>query len=415
MTAPHRFPEILDLLALNIRDASESARALVGAQDLRLHLGPDLEWARARLAGAGLAVSPRPLAAARADADPFLPQGLRRLPMAAGSPTDFLDIGLDLDNGTGAPVAMLELGRVPAGWASRDRLKGVEHLRTLLTRQVDALAGGPAIVAQTVLRLVTLLRELDDNCVSHSFAGLLHALAGKQPSRVEVMALRICGLAGSTPSRTEGHEVVLSDVALDLLDQAGMGRTAVPLALVPAHDAAMPRMMVEAPQALAPFARARIVERDYDVAEDEPSGLFWFRPTATEEPWVLLANNASDGWAAIAAEILCETSDMTVDFAQMHLIRRRDLPTDQVAEAYELNGTVWWLRDAEAGLEARLEGGTWQPCAVDRDLPAKQRALGALMMIDPAVTDRMTDQVRDWTRRMAQSVQVVPYMSIAAE
>lgn len=415
MTVPHRFPEILDLLALNIRDASESARALLGAQNHRLHLGPELEWARTRLTGAGLPVAARQLAVLRADADPFLPQGVRKLPMAAGSPTDFLDIGIDLDAGASAPVAMLELGRVPAGWASRDRLKGVEHLRTLLTRQVDALAGGPAIVAQTILRLVTLLRELDDNSVSHSFAGLLNALAGRQPSRVEVMALRICGLAGSTPSRTEGNEVVLSDVALDLLDQAGMGRTSVPLAFVPAHDGEMPRMAVVAPPALAPFARARIVERDYDVAEDEPTGLFWFRPTGTEEPWVLLANNASDGWTAIAAEILCETSDMTVEFSQMHLIRRRDLPTDQVAEAYELNGTVWWMRDSESGMEARLEGGAWQPCAVDRDLPAKKRALVALVMIDPAVTDRMTDQVRDWTRRMAQSVQVVPYMSIAAE
>jgi hypothetical protein len=415
MTAPFRSPEILDLLALNIRDASEIARALVGAQDHRLHLGPELEWVRARLSATGLALSDAPLDPAASAADPFLPRGIIKLPMPAGSPTDCQDIGIDIDSASGAPLAMLQLGQVPAGWATRDRLRGLERLRALLKGQLDALAGGPGIVAATMLRLVTLLRELDDNAVSHSFAGLLSILAGKQPNRVEVMAMRICGLAGTPSSRSDGNEIVLSNVAVDLLDQAGMGRSSVPMAFISMADGSAPNMKVVVPQSLVPFARARIVERDYDVAEDDQSAHLWFRPAGTQDIWSPLANNSSDGWTAIAAEILNQTSDITVEFAQMHLIRRRDLPTDEVAEAYDLNGTIWWLRDGETGLEARLDGGHWQFCAMDQDMPAKRRALTALLQIDPGISERLTDQVREWARRMAHAVHVVPYMAIAAE
>jgi hypothetical protein len=415
MTALFRTPEILDLLTLNIRDASGVARALVGAQGHRLHLGAEIEWARTRLSAAGVALAEAPLAEMAEDAEPFWPRGLRRLPMPPGSPTDCVDIGLDLGGRTGPAAAMLELGGVPAGWATRDHLRGLEQIRSLLTGQIEALLAGPGIVAATLLRLVTLLRELDDKAASHSLAGLLTVLADKQPSRVEVMAMRICGLAGTPPARGDGTHVVLSDVALDLLEQAGLGRTTQGIGIVAVPDGAAPSMEVVAPQTLVPFARARIVERDYDVAEDDQSGHLWFRTAGTQDAWAVLANTCADGWTAIAAEILGQTSDITVEFAQMHLIRRRDLPTDQVAEAYELDGTIWWLREGESGTEGRLHGGDWQPCAVDRDLPVKKRALAALLQIDPHHGDRLTDQVREWARRMAHAVQVVPYLAIAAE
>jgi hypothetical protein len=415
MISPFRAAEISDMISLNIRDTAAIARAMIGAEDYQLHLERELDWARPRLAVAGVRLAERGCLPSGSLPDASLPGGIRALPMPPGSPTDILDIAIDLESASGEPLAMLRLVRVPASWTTRDRLKGLVHLRLLLKSQIDALSGGPAVVAATMLHLVTLMRELDDNAVSHSLCGLLHVLAGKQPSRVEVMAMRICGLAATPTGRHESHEVVLSDVARDLLEQAGLGRAQDQVAVIAPAAEEAPLMEVVRPEFLAPFARARIVEQDYDVAEDDRTGHLWFRSTALQNDWSPLANTPADGWAAIAAEILGQTTDIFVDYAQMHLIRRRDLPTDQVAEAYDLNGTVWWVREGETGIEARLADGAWRPCDIDGDLPAKKRALQALMRIEPDVAERLSGHFNDWARRMSQAVQVVPYMAVAAE
>lgn len=415
MTAQSRTPEILNLLALNIRDAAEIARCLVGAQGLILHIGAEMEWARERLAGSGLALANKPMRLPEAVEEAHLPRGLRVLPRPTDAPTDLVNIGLYVAGKSGSVAAMLEIRQVPAGWDTRDHLRGLDHVRALLQGQVDALVGGPAIVAGTMQRLVTLLRDLDDNVVSHGFSGLLNALTGKTPSRVEVMSMRICGLAATHPTREDAQEVVLSDVAVDLLEQAGLGRSADMQQFEQPAEAGMPDMVVPVPQNLAPFARARIVEHDYDVAEEEETGRLWFRQTGSKDIWSQLANGFSDGWTEIAAEILGQSDDITSEFAQMHLIRRRDLPTDEIAEAYELDGTIWWLRSDEAGTEARFEGGDWQSCSIDPDIAVKKRAFAALSQLDPNIADRLGDAVHDWAHRMAHAVQVVPYMAIAAE
>lgn len=415
MPAHRQTPEILGLLALNIRDAAETARCLVGAQGLILHIGAEMEWARARLAGAGLALANKPMRLPEAMEDARLPHGLRVLPRPVDAPTDLVNIGLYVEGKGGTVAAMLEIRQVPAGWDTRDHLRGLEHVRALLQGQVDALAGGPAIVAGSMQRLVTLLRDLDENMVSHGFSGLLNALTGNAPSRVEVMSMRICGLAATHPTREESQEVVLSDVALELLEQAGLGRTADIREFQQPAGAEVPSMTVAVPQNLAPFARARIVEHDYDVAEDDETGYLWFRQTGSQNVWAQLANGFSDGWTEIAAEILGQSDDITAEFAQMHLIRRRDIPTDEIAEAYELDGTIWWLRSGEKDTEARFDGGAWQSCAIDPDLSVKKRAFAALSQLDPNIGDRLSDAAHDWARRMAHAVQVVPYMAIAAE
>ena len=415
MTTTANTIHILDLLALNIREGSETARALVGAQSYRLHLGKDLTWAAMRLSQIGTNLAQDTFVPSEPVPAQFIIRGVRKLPMPDGSPTDIMDLGLDLDGPNGEPIALLRLDGVSAGWATQDRLKGLERIAALLKAQFKALSGGPVIFAAPMLRLVTLIRELDENAVSHSVKGLLSVLAGNAPNRVETMAMRISGLAESGSGRLEERDVVLSDVALDMLDQAGISRAVVPLSFVSCVEDASTGSDAAVSLSLVPFARARILEQQFDVAEFENTNRLWFRPAGSGTDWTALANSTSDGWAAIAAEIIGHTLDITLEFAQMHMIRRRDLPTDEIAEAYELDGMVWWLREGEAGTEARLDAGVWQRCDLAPDISGKRRALAALFLIDGEVVTRLEDEVRDWSRRMAQSVQVAPYMDIAAE
>ncbi|NEX45257.1 hypothetical protein [Pseudotabrizicola algicola] len=414
MSQISRKPELLDLLALNIGHACEAARAVSGADGCRLRLGEALDWMRPRLAGAGVVLCTEKHIPEDAGASRETP--IHNLPMPPGSPTDLVCMGIDLRDSTGNSIGLLALRGVPAAWATRDRIKALESLASLLANDIGALIGGPSLLAEPVLRLVTMIRDLDDHAVSHALGGLLRVLAGKQPSKVEAMAMRICGLAGSTHAYLENREIVLSPAAEELLDRAGMGRTSEGLVFTPvaANDAVECSLPV--PHALEAFARVRILNKDFDVAEAETSGQYWYRETEAEQTaWAPLANGASDGWTAIAAEILTESRDVAAEYAKMNIIRRRDLPTDEVAEAYELNGIVWWMRQSETTVEARLASGEWQSCGEVNDGTVKACALSALLKIAPRTLEDQTDQVRDWVRRMAHSVQVLPYMAVAAE
>ena len=415
MTQQSRTPEILETLVLNIREAAQTARALVGAQTCQLHLTAEMDWARARLTGAGLVLAAKTLLPEDLGPPNSIAPGVRKLPLPVGSPTDLLDIGVDITGSPTTAVAMLHLEKVQAGWATRENLAGLDNLMSLLNRQFLALEHGPKIVAEPMLRLVTLLRDLDDQAVSHSLSGLLRVLAGQQPSRVEVMAMRICGLADSLQPCLEDRDVALSDVTQVLLDRSGIGRTARPVEFSPYAGGWSAEPAIAPPASVVPFARVRIVEQDFDVAEAENSDRLWFRAQGEVEGWIPLANGSADGWTAIAAEILSQTRDITNEYAQMHLIRRRDIRTEEVAEAYELGGVIWWLRAGERGSEARLDGCDWQDCTTEPGLSVKARALKALLQLDADIVSGLSEQARDWAHRMAHSVQVAPYIGIAAE
>lgn len=415
MTPQPNSPYINDLLVLNVRDAVEAARFMVGAQSCHLQIAPDLVYAASRLSLTGLSVLVEPVATALTDADGTQCPDIMRLALPKGSPTDRLDIGVIIRAADGPPFALMKLERVPTGWAKQETLKGLSHIKAIMMQQFEALALGPALVATPMLRLCSLIRELDDQAVSHAVYGLLRVLAKEQPNRLETMAMRICGLTSSAQPCLEEREIVLGPVTLDLLDRAGIGRTSGQLAFVPeAGDCSRPAA-VRAPSNLAPFAQIRVLEETFDVAEDENRGQLWFRKAGSTGEWVALAAGFADGWAPIAAEILGQTRDILRDYGLMHMIRRRDLPTDEIAEAYELDGVIWWLRNGEAGSEARLDDGEWCRLDLELDLPGKVRALQALFVLDAGVEDRLSDQAHDWVRRMARAVQVMPFVAIAAE
>jgi hypothetical protein len=413
-----RKPENLDvneILVLNVRDTIEAARHLVGAQGCHLQLSPNLLWVASRLSLVGVSVEVAPVAETCSEAEKTHCPDIVKLPLPQSSPTDRIDIGVIIRASDGPPFAMMKLERVPVGWSRQEALKGLGHLKAMQMQQFEALALGPALVAAPMLRLCGLVRELDDQAVSHALFGLLRVLADEQPNRVETMAMRICGLTASAQPYLEEREIVLGPVALDLLDKAGIRRTSGQLAFVPEAGHCERPTAVCVPPSLAPFATMRALEEVFEVAEDDKGGLLWFRPEGSTGPWVPLAAGFEDGWAAIAVEVLGQTRDILRDYAKMHLIRRRDLPTDEVAEAYELDGVIWWLRDGEAGTEARMENEDWRMLPIEADQSARLRAMNALFLLDSGAQDRLSDSANDWVRRMAQAVHVMPCAAIAAE
>lgn len=415
MTLKSENVDVNDILVLNVRDTVEAARHMVGAQASHLYLDPQLLWVASRVSLAGLSVDVAPVTDACVNSEKTLCPDIMKLPLPPGSPTDRIDIGVIIRASEGPAFAMMKLEKVPAGWSRMETLKGLGHLKAMLMQQFEALSVGPALIAAPMLRLCGLVRELDDQAVSHALHGFLRVLAKEKPSRVETMAMRICGLTSTEHPYLEEREIVLGPVALDLLDKAGIRRTSGQLAFVPeAGDCARPTAIC-VPPTLAPFAVMRALDETFEVAEDDKGGILWFRREGSDGPWAPLAAGFEDGWAAIAVEVLGQTRDILRDYAKMHLIRRRDVPTDEVAEVYELDGVIWWLRDGESGIEARMNDDDWRPLSIEADQPARIRAMNALFLLDAGAEDRILDPAKDWVRRMAQAVQVTPCAAIAAE
>lgn len=418
-------PTLADTLCQSLGNACAVAAATVGARAVRLHLAAAFSDRAALFAGVGLVpndvaqtaalVAARDLAA-QVDGVP----GLRALRGRDGHATDHVDLCLEVTLPAGTPTALIELCDVAPGWTARHRMIALEGVARLAALQVAALAEGPALLARPMLALVDALEEFDGSSVSHAFRALLRVLAGESPSRVELTALRIAGLADAPQWSLAQPEVALSDAARGVLDRAGLGHAActacagpqepVPVsAPVPAPLADMPALSVQ------PFACLRLVERSFDIAEDPATGRLLFRATGAPGDWMRLSHRAADGWTAVATEMLGAAFDTLREFSKMHVIRRRDLPTTEIAEAYELTGTIWWLRRAPGGTEACLDGGPWVPVETGPAQTDKERATAALFTLAPDMTDSLADPARDWAQRMAQTVQVTPIISMAAE
>jgi hypothetical protein len=252
--------------------------------------------------------------------------------------------------------------------------------------------------------------------------------AGNAPTQVEATALRIAGLSEMPVAYPSKTDVSFNEVAQGVLESLGLGQEALTVAHAPDHapaqDAHASGQAVAAVAAplrpalgLAPFARLHLLERDYAVAEDEANEVLWFRPMAGGTPadWTALDSRTVDGWSVVAIEILGKMLDIQRAFAMMHMIRRRDIATEEVAEIYDLHGLIWWLRQGETGPEARLDGGEWTGYPVPEHSEGKARAIEALFHLMPDMCDLLKDKARDWAYRMAQTVQVSPVMMQAAE
>ncbi|HEY9021062.1 MAG TPA: hypothetical protein VIN17_10440 [Paracoccaceae bacterium] len=402
------------LLTANLVDTTAALAMMVQAREARLVLGPALHAFAATLRQAGLTIATTGQAALGTAEEAAFPCP-RPLSRAEGQPTDLVDLRLDLVEAE--PLAWLDLTGVPVAWDSRACLSGVAPLARQLVRQLVALQAGAALLAPPTLALLDRLREFDDAAASHLLMGFLRLTASEVPTQVEVTALRIAGLSDMPAGFRSKTDVSLNDVALSLLDDVGLGKA--PLSAAPRSEVAPPLPVQPLPPAmgLMPFARLHLLERNYAVAEDDVTGLLWFRPMdgGVQADWSVLDSRTVDGWTVVATEILGQTVDIQRAFATMHVIRRRDIATEEVAEIYDLHGLIWWLRDGESGPEARMDGGPWSAYPAPADVVGKSRAVEALFHLMPNLSSLLGHKAQEWADRMAHTVQVAPVLMQAAE
>jgi hypothetical protein len=407
-----KIPHLLDLMANGIRDAIESGRALTRAGRAHLQLEPDLHSAVDRLRAAGITLMPQSAAITVTEGKPRF----TRLPFLPGQTTDLVSIGRVLHGPSGQPLAVLVFEQAYAGWSAHETLKGLDAVSNMIERQLWALSLGPALFAAPMLNLATHLQDIDHGAISHALGGLLRVLARKSPSRAETIAMQIAGIAQSAQASLDMRDVILTDQAQQLLDQIGIGRMTGEVAVVAFDSQQVEDNKPKRPEILEPFARLRVLEEDFEIAEVPDTEHFWFRKVgAPQEDWQVLANRAADGWAAIASEVVQATRDVPMEYARMHMIRRRDVQMDEIAEVYDINGVVWWVRQGERGLEARLHGDTWHEIDIEPGQPSRDVAIRALHRLAPTLFDMLSVPARDWVNRMCRSVQITPCLSIAAE
>ena len=415
-----------DILFAGLADPAQAMAGIVQAQQMRVLLGPELHGFAAPLQQAGLRVETveavvlaRDLGALTQAELARVATGaaLRELPRAEGQPTDLVDLALDLGAASAQPIARLDLLAVPGGWDSRSRLKGIAPLARQMNRHILAVQGGACLLAPTMLALLEKLRDFDDTAVSYLVTGFLRVMAGGSPTPVEATALRIAGLSEMPVAYPRKTNVTFNEVAQGVLDDLGLGQELLAAAPATEQAVAAPVVPLRAVPDLIPFARLSLLERDYAVAEDDDSGLLWFRPMegGTAEDWTVLDSRTVDGWSVVATEVLGKMLDIQRAFAMMHVIRRRDIATEEVAEIYDLHGLIWWLRQGETGPEARLDGGDWAVYPAPAQSEVKARAIDVLFHLVPDLSDQLKDKARDWAHRMAQTVQVSPIMMQAAE
>jgi len=407
-----------ELLFAGLADTAAALTGIVQAQEARLLLGPELHGFAAPLRQAGVCVDVVEMVAMVETIETLdRTASLRELPRAEGQPTDLVDLALDLGAASAQPIARLDLLAVPGGWDSRSRLKGIAPLARQMNRHILAVQGGACLLAPTMLALLEKLRDFDDTAVSYLVTGFLRVMAGGSPTPVEATALRIAGLSEMPVAYPRKTNVTFNEVAQGVLDDLGLGQELLAAAPATEQAVAAPVVPLRAVPDLIPFARLSLLERDYAVAEDDDSGLLWFRPMegGTAEDWTVLDSRTVDGWSVVATEVLGKMLDIQRAFAMMHVIRRRDIATEEVAEIYDLHGLIWWLRQGETGPEARLDGGDWAVYPAPAQSEVKARAIDVLFHLVPDLSDQLKDKARDWAHRMAQTVQVSPIMMQAAE
>ena len=406
-------PNLLAFLADDLHDLLHMADVLSEGAPCRLELSPIQTRLMERLRLSGLDETRARTSPGGTEGSADNPCRLHSLPMPEGAATDTIDLALDLRTADGLFMARLVLPGVAATALPRMRIAALETVGSLMQRHLRAMSNGSALVAAPVLAIIDAMSEGSGTVDARTLTGFLRVLAGDQGTLAEATSLRIAGLAETGHDALHSRNITLTPDGLMLLRQAGLDTLLVGTSRDPARpapDPVTPASRTDLPPA---FARLRVIEMDFDITEDRPDGPLWFRKSGSNEPWRKLDATLADGWTTVAAEILRAATDIVAQFAQMHMLRRRDLPTDEVAEAYELQGNIWWLRRDGAHLEIRRDGGAWTRTPVDPDLPQRDRSVAAVLWSDPGLRLRVKEATEAWVDRMAQAVQVHPAIAAA--
>lgn len=399
---------------LLVRDLCAMARVLTDAKRQSLILfGDGAEAMSAALAATGIdcqAGAPKGIPAAAA--------GPVVLPMQPDQPSDLVSIAVPLSD-RGQMLGSLELHCARPESLSRRNGAVLCALADRIAKTLaDAAPSGNAPLRQ-MLALIAALADHDNNPPSRLLTGLLRLAAGEPLSMDEVSALHIAGLGHKT-----GDRMSLTAEGLAVLARSGVQPHPVPdgAHVVAIGDAPRrPSLAHATPPVWTPFARLTIGSDDFDIAEASDYDPIVFRLAGATGEWTELRHSLVDGWTEIAAEVLSATQDVTSEFVKMHMIRRRDLPLDEVAEIYELGPLCWMLRETETGYETRIRGEQWQPlrqppAPAERAEPSRDRshAIRALLQLWPDLPARIDHDVRSWVHRMVAGAKVAPATSRSA-
>lgn len=397
-----------------IRDLCNIVLALTDAAQLSLHLfRPGHGPLAARLVAMQLDCRHE------TDTAPTIPVDCAPYALATRDvlPSDLVSVGVPLVDGAEVRgLIRLQAARPDA--LSRRIADPLARLGSLIARALRDRDRTDGTVIARMIALLDGVSEHDDTAASRALTGLLHMANGDAPSMVEVTALRLAGLAEMT-----GTRVALSPEGLSVLARAGLRADHPAGAVVVTRTGEVKR----APQSGArptwtAFARVALAEAEFDIGEASDLDPIAFRPVGSSAGWVELKNSLVDGWAEIAAELLARTHDVTLEFMRMHMIRRRDIALDEVAEIYELNNLRWLVRKAESGFEARISDAGWQRL----DLPAapapqttagtaaRNIAAAAAFQLWPDLAERIGHDVRSWARRIAAGAKITPLASPVA-
>lgn len=346
--------------------------------------------------------------------------GLFRLKAQPSQASDVVSVGLSVLE-RGRVLGILEIESARPDVLSQ-RLSGpLISLARQIGRHLVAIRYPGRALPQRLLALVHSVSEHDEGAASRVLTGLLRLAGDDQPSMVEVTALRIAGLAelaGPGIRLTEEGRRILLRGGVDVPETA---RTVTPLnqpeGARAQHIAPRPR------PSWTVFARLAISKGEYEVGESGEYGPLAYRAAGTGAEWVELEHELVDGWTEIAAEIFSRTHDILHEYARMHMIRRRDLRTEEIAEIYDLHDLIWMLRQSENGYEVSIPGQPWERLmhlppvsddAPDGDVPHREFAILGLMQLRPDLPQRMEHDLRSWSRRMAAGAKVTPVLSPAA-
>ncbi len=409
--------DILSVLVETVQDACVASAQLSDAHSVRLVLAPICENWRA-LDGGIAQVIPTGLGAHPAGSELALADFTLTMCTAHdGYVTDLVDLHLDILADTSGPVARLVLEGVPGSWASKARRSSLNAVARVVRGQLVALRDTPQMLAAQMLTLIEQLVDLDNSAASPALLGLLRILAGQTPSRGQIIAMQIAGLVDSPAPKAPSAVFTVTEAGRNLLQSSGLGgwgEGGAPMEL-PVSSAIQPPEPQTPPAGdVLPFAKLRVMERDFLIADASCGQRMLYRQPTTPE-WRWLTNTSADGWTAVAAEIIQSDLNLLAEYVGMHLIRRRDLPTEEVAEAFELMGKIIWLRLDEAGVEMRLDDQTWQRLDVSSTIPLKERAIAAALALQAQGHISADTAARDWAKRMAHAAQITPYMTIAAQ
>jgi len=330
--------------------------------------------------------------------------------------TDLIDLHVDIKCEHGHPIGRLVLNSAPGQWQTKARLRVLDMVAELLSDQLRAMRDLPKRMAGTMLELIEKLADLDAAATPPTLAVFLRMIAGKAPSRSQMIALQITGLVESHSSMQAPDTLSVTETAHDILRAAGFigwsdmrsGCLVPESALRSDADTPSPREIN-----ITPFAVLRVMERAFQIAEDPDTESLLFR-TPEQQEWSFLNHTTDDGWTAVAAEIIRADPEAQLEFIRMHLLRRRDLPTEEVAETFEILGHIFWLRLSETGVEIRVQGQDWRPINVSAELESRTRAVAAVQLLQAEHVISLDAATHDWSIRMAHGVQIMPAPSSAA-